>query len=187
MEKLALAIDREEDNMRGRIRSIRLILESMEAELDEREAAEMDSVESAIAVALEEYKKPEPLYQWGKRSKKRMDGLHPDLVAVLDRFIQITPVDCTVLEGVRTYARQVDLVRSGASQTMKSRHLTGHAVDIAPLVDGKVSWSWPLYHEISDVMKDAAHDVGVSIEWGGDWKTFKDGPHWQLPRTEYPA
>jgi peptidoglycan L-alanyl-D-glutamate endopeptidase CwlK len=115
-----------------------------------------------------------------------MEGLHPDLVKVLDRFIQITPIDVTVLEGRRSLDRQRALVAKGASKTMNSRHLTGHAVDIAPLDDGSVSWAWPLYHEIAPVMKRAANDVGVLIEWGGDWRTFKDGPHWQLPWEKYP-
>ncbi|MEO1042821.1 MAG: M15 family metallopeptidase [Pseudomonadota bacterium] len=115
-----------------------------------------------------------------------MEGLHPDLIRVLDRFIEITPIDVTVLEGLRTLERQERLVRTGASTTMNSRHLTGHAVDIAPYVDGQVSWDWPLYHRLADAMKQAAKDIGAPIEWGGDWYNFKDGPHWQLPWAEYP-
>jgi len=88
---------------------------------------------------------------------------------------------------MRTLARQKKLVASGASKTMNSRHLTGHAVDIAPLVGGKVSWEWPLYHRLAPIVKQAALDEGVRIEWGGDWRSFKDGPHWQLPWRDYPA
>jgi peptidoglycan L-alanyl-D-glutamate endopeptidase CwlK len=59
-------------------------------------------------------------------------------------------------------------------------------VDIAPLVAGKVRWDWPLYHRLAAAVKQAAAAEGVPIEWGGDWKRFRDGPHWQLPRREYP-
>lgn len=125
-------------------------------------------------------------YAWGTRSRERMEGLHPDLVKVLDRFIQITTIDATVIEGLRTADRQAELVKAGASRTMNSRHLTGHAVDLAPWVGGTVRWDWPLFYPISVSMFDAAEELGIPIEWGGDWKRFKDGPHWQLPWKEYP-
>ena len=124
----------------------------------------------------------------GRTSEMRLNGVHPDLVRVVRRAIAITPIDFTVLEGMRTLARQRQLVARGSSQTMNSRHLTGHAVDIAPLDDdGDVSWDWPLYHQLAPVIKEAARAEGVSIEWGGDWRSFKDGPHWQLPWRGYPA
>lgn len=123
--------------------------------------------------------------KFGLRSKMRLRGIHPDLRKVMDRAIEITDIDFTVLEGLRSRKRQEELVAKGASKTMRSRHLTGHAVDIAPLDGGKVSWAWPLYHKLAPVIKQAAKDVGVPIEWGGDWRSFKDGPHWQLPRKEY--
>ena len=126
------------------------------------------------------------MFQLGPRSKMRLNGVHPDLVKVVERAIQITTVDFTVLEGVRDPLRQKKLVESGASQTLNSRHITGHAVDLGAWVDDQVDWSWPLYHQIAAAMKEAAKQVGVPIEWGGDWKTFKDGPHFQLPRKEYP-
>mgnify|MGYP000594314860 FL=1 len=126
------------------------------------------------------------MYTLGARSKARLKGVHPDLVKVVERAIQITTVDFTVLEGVRDPQRQRTLVESGASQTLNSRHITGHAVDLGAWVDDQVDWSWPLYHKIAAAMKEAAKQVGVPIEWGGDWRTFKDGPHFQLPRKEYP-
>lgn len=122
----------------------------------------------------------------GQRSLERLKGVHPDLQRVVRRAIQITEVDFTVLEGLRSIERQRELVRKGASKTMNSRHLTGHAVDLAPWVDGKVSWDWDWYYPLADAMKAAAREIKVPIEWGGDWKTFKDGPHWQLPWNEYP-
>ena len=125
-------------------------------------------------------------YALGERSRQRLEGVHPDLVQVVERAIQITPVDFTVLEGLRTIQRQQELLASGATTTLKSRHLTGHAVDLGALVGGKVRWDWPLYHKIAAAVKQAAKEVGVPIEWGGDWKTFKDGPHYQLPWRAYP-
>ena len=116
----------------------------------------------------------------------RLRGVHPDLVKVVERAIQITTVDFTVLEGVRSLERQKALFEAGSSQTMKSRHLTGHAVDLGAWVDNQLDWSWPLYHRIAGAMKLAAKELDTPIEWGGDWKSFKDGPHFQLPWKEYP-
>lgn len=121
------------------------------------------------------------------RSKRRLDGVHPDLVRVVKRAIEITPVDFAVLEGVRTMARQRQLKEAGASQTLRSRHLTGHAVDLGAYIGGRVRWDWPPYHRIAAAIKAAAAELDVPIEWGGDWRTFKDGPHFQLPWSEYPA
>lgn len=126
-------------------------------------------------------------YSFSKLSRQRMEGVHPDLIAVMELALSRSKVDFLIVEGLRTRARQAELVKSGASQTMNSRHLTGHAIDIAPYVDGAVRWDWPLFHELAPVVKQAAADLGVSIEWGGDWTTFKDGPHWQLPWAEYSA
>jgi peptidoglycan L-alanyl-D-glutamate endopeptidase CwlK len=121
------------------------------------------------------------------RSVQRLAGVHADLVKVVARAVELTEIDFIITEGVRTKARQKQLVAAGASQTMNSRHLTGHAVDLAAMVAGKVRWDWPLYHKLADAMKRAAAELGVPIEWGGDWQSFKDGPHFQLPRDTYPA
>ena len=129
-------------------------------------------------------------FRFSKRSLERMEGVHPHLVAVMHRALELTPIDFTVLEGVRSLDRQKELVANGASQTMNSRHLiadngVAHAIDIAPYVDGTVSWHWPHYHTLAPAVKQAALELNVPIEWGGDWKSFKDGPHWQLPWAEY--
>ncbi|WP_245680676.1 M15 family metallopeptidase [Veronia pacifica] len=70
---------------------------------------------------------------------------------------------------------------------MNSRHLTGHAVDLGAWVSGEVRWDWPLYYRIADAVKAASIELGIPIEWGGDWKSFPDGPHFQLPWAEYPV
>ena len=121
-------------------------------------------------------------FRLGSRSRKNLIGVHPDLVRVVKRAIEITPIDLVVTEGLRTKERQAKLVKAGASKTMNSRHITGHAFDVAALVDGQVRWDWPLYPIIARAMKQAAHDEGVLIEWGGDWENFRDGPHYQLLR-----
>lgn len=125
-------------------------------------------------------------YKLGSRSLTRLNGVHPDMVRIVKRAIQITTIDFTVLEGLRSVARQRKLVAKGASKTMNSRHIKapngyGHAVDLAPLVGGKVSWDWKHFYPIEKAMKQAARELGIPLEWGGDWRRFKDGPHWQLP------
>ncbi len=148
----------------------------------------------------------------GNRSLQTLIGVHPDLVRVVKRAIELTPVDFTVLEGVRLLVRQKHLVAIGASITLDSRHLTGHAVDLGAWVDGGVEWSWPLYFKIAEAMRDAADELDVPLTWGGCWqmingvddlyaaqtayierkkaqgrKPLLDGPHFHLPRAYYPV
>ena len=129
-------------------------------------------------------------FKLGKRSLSNLEGVHPDLVKVVKRAIELTECDFTVIEGLRTKARQAQLFKEKKTTTMNSRHLTGHAVDLAAwvIVDkkGTVSWDWKYYYIIEKAMKQAASELKIQIEWGGDWKKFKDGPHWQLPFKQYP-
>ena len=114
-------------------------------------------------------------------------GVHPDLVKVVERAIAFSQVDFTVpLWAQDGGGTETPLVAAGASKTMNSRHLTGHAVDLAPLVGGEVRWDWPLYYKIAAAMKEAAADLKVPLAWGGDWKNFRDGPHFELTRKDYP-
>jgi peptidoglycan L-alanyl-D-glutamate endopeptidase CwlK len=122
----------------------------------------------------------------GQRSLSRLEGVHPDLVRVVKKAAAMSSLDFTVLEGLRTPARQKQLYDQGATKTMNSRHITGHAVDLAPMIGGTVRWDWPLYHQLAEVVKAAAKAENVPIQWGGDWRTFKDGPHWELPWKAYP-
>lgn len=124
-------------------------------------------------------------YTLSQKSRDKLKGVHPDLVKVVERALEVTPIDFAVIEGLRTKERQAQLVAKGASRTMNSRHITGHAVDIAPLVDGEVRWDWPLYHKLAPAVKQAADELGVAIVWGGDWKSFPDGPHFELSREVY--
>jgi len=128
-------------------------------------------------------------------SKSKLKGVHPDLVRVVSRCAK----DWTDKQftfgltcGVRTLEEQKVLVKKGASKTLKSRHIPApngysHAVDVVAFIDGKVRWDWPLYDKIAKAMKAAAKAEKVPIEWGGDWVSFKDGPHFQLPWASYPG
>lgn len=120
------------------------------------------------------------MYKLSKKSLSKLDGVDGDLVRVVKRAIQITEVDFSVLEGLRTKDRQKELFESGASRTMQSRHIIGEAVDLGAYISGGISWDWKYYEQIAKAMKDAADELGVIITWGGDWATFRDGVHFQV-------
>lgn len=140
-------------------------------------------------------------FVFGKRSLDNLKGVNPQLVKVVQRALQISPTDFMVLEGLRTKTRQAELVRKGASKTMNSKHLTGHAVDIVPLINGKVSWDFNHYYPLAKAMSQAATELNVNVRWGGAWTNVKgksgtpqewvaayrkgggkflDGPHFEL-------
>lgn len=126
-------------------------------------------------------------FHLSERSKQRLVGVHPDLIKVVHRAIELSAVDFAVICGLRTLHEQKILVDLGKSTTMKSRHLTGHAVDLAAIVDGKANWMSVPYYKINSAMNAAAFENGVKIEWGGDFVSFKDFDHWQLSKKDYPA
>jgi len=145
------------------------------------------------------------------RCELRLAGVHPDLVRVVRRAAE-GGVAFRVEEGLRTVKRQQQLVASGASQTMNSRHITGHAVDLLPLVDGQHTWDWQYYFPLADAFRAATIAEKVPVIWGGAWgllmtdyatakagqdryaarvraqgqKPFLDGPHFELARAFYP-
>lgn len=125
-------------------------------------------------------------FRLSSRSRARLIGVHPALIAVFEAAITRTPVDFMITEGLRTAERQAALIKAGASRTTRSRHLTGHAVDVAALVEGQVRWDWPLYGRIAQAFKAAALDLKTPLIWGGDWKTLRDGPHFELDRKAFP-
>lgn len=151
-------------------------------------------------------------FRLSQRSRSRLLGVHADLVRVVTLAIQHSAVDFMVVEGVRSSDRQAELVKSGASQTMNSRHLSGHAVDLGAMVEGKLRWDWPLYHDIARAMQRASRELRIPVRWGGCWqllsaigdpeeavadyaaarrrqgrRAFMDGPHFELPADRYPA
>lgn len=114
------------------------------------------------------------MFKLGTKSKRNLQGVHPDLVKVVERAIQLTTQDFTVLEGVRSLATQREYVRKGASQTMASRHLQaangyGHAVDLVPWEGGMPRWEWPLIYPIAEAMRQASAELCTPIRWGGAW------------------
>jgi peptidoglycan L-alanyl-D-glutamate endopeptidase CwlK len=108
-------------------------------------------------------------FKLSTRSKDRLIGVDPTLVKVVRRAIELTEVDFGVTQGLRTEEEQRLLVAKGASKTMKSKHLTGDAVDLAAYLGSRLSWEITLYDDIADAMKMAAIEYGVKIRWGAAW------------------
>jgi len=132
------------------------------------------------------------MYRWSERSYRKLQGVRPELVAVatlaLRRLGENGGPDFVVTSGKRTEEEQRELVNEGASQTMNSRHVTGHAIDIAAFDEKyNVTWEGRYYQNIADFMFEAAEDLGVKIEWGGNWQEFRDMPHFALDWEAYPA
>lgn len=109
-------------------------------------------------------------YKLSKRSLARLEGVDERLVRVVKRAIELTTVDFGVVQGLRTVEEQRELVAKGASQTMKSKHIDGLAVDLMAYVGGKASWELSLYDNIADAMKLAAMEEGVAVRWGAAWQ-----------------
>ena len=108
------------------------------------------------------------------RSKGKLEGVHPDMVAVVETAITLTKVDFGVTYGVRTVEEQEKLVASGRSQTMKSKHLIqdsgySHAVVVVAYDGSDVVWEINVYDDICDAFKQAAEEKGVAIKWGAAW------------------
>lgn len=143
--------------------------------------------------------KKEPNFVFGQRSMQSLSGVHPDLIAVAKKAISVSKKDFSVIEGIRHIERQRQLVAQGKSKTMNSRHLTGHAIDVAPY---PLSWDWEDFYLIADAFIIAAKEVDVPVRWGGNWSVkdirewdgngedlakaytgrFNDGPHFEIPK-----
>jgi len=120
------------------------------------------------------------------RDLARLEGVHPDLVRVVQRARATAPF--FVAEGLRTPKRQAELMRAGKSTTLASRHITGHAVDLYPITDTPIPQMTKAdFAGVVIAMRKAAAAEGVPVTWGGDWATFVDAPHWELPRGSYPG
>ncbi len=127
-------------------------------------------------------------------SIKKLKDVHPDLQRVIYRAAEISPLKFIVTEGLRSLERQKKLLSMGATTTLRSRHITGHAVDLAVWMDdgdgitenGEIRWDWILYPKLDKALQEASAIEKVPVEWGGSWLKFKDGCHWQLPWRLYP-
>ena len=117
-------------------------------------------------------------YKLSTRSQERLMGIEPELKEVVYEAIKVTKIDFGVIEGLRTEEKQKQLVESGASQTMKSKHLEGRAVDLMAYIGGRGSWELNVYDEIADAMKEAAIKVDVAVRWGAAW-TVTDIREWE--------
>lgn len=128
-------------------------------------------------------------FKFSQRSLDNLNGVHPDLIRVVHRALAISEQDFVVVEGLRTKAKQIEYMKKGASKTMNSRHLTGHAVDLYPYIgNGKLEMKdWSIFSKVAKAMKKAAQELNIKIVWGGDWKKFRDGPHFELDRVAYPV
>lgn len=130
------------------------------------------------------------------KDEAKLKGCHPDLVKIVRHAAEITTIPFVIMETKRSVEQQRKNIAKGVSQTMRSRHLPSkdglaRAADIVPVIDNgngrfTVIWAWPTYYKLAPIIKQAANDAGIPVEWGGDWKSFKDGPHWQLPWAKYP-
>lgn len=125
-------------------------------------------------------------FSLSRSSLAKLGGVHPDLVKVVKRAIETTKIDFGITEGLRSVNRQKELFAAGKSKTMLSRHLTGHAVDVAAYKDGKISWDFDLYEKIADAMLSAGAEFDIPIVWGGLWEKFPDGCHFELHKGKYP-
>lgn len=141
-------------------------------------------------------------YRFSQRSLDNLKGVHPDLVKIAHKALEITERDYTITEGLRSEDRQRQLVREGKSKTMKSRHLTGHAIDIVPW---PVSWEFDDFYPVCDAFLKASRLLDIPLRWGGNWNvndlrkwhgtskllvekykgSFYDLPHFELPRKHY--
>lgn len=108
-------------------------------------------------------------FSLSQRSLNNLEGVKNPLVIIVRRAIELTSVDFGVIEGKRTPQRQAALVAQGASQTMKSKHITGDAVDLMAYIGSRGSWELNLYDNIADAMRIAADEEDVSIRWGAAW------------------
>ena len=174
---------------------------NMEQAVAEQHKSDPENVKTIVADA-----KKSSNFVFSSTSLTRLNGVDDRLVKVVKRALELSTQDFAVLEGLRTKERQAELVRKGASQTMNSNHITGRAVDLVPIVDGKVSWDWKYFYPIAEAMRKAAKELGVQVKWGGSWdvlntttvpttklvenyvatrrkqgrKAFTDGPHYEL-------
>ena len=141
-------------------------------------------------------------YVFSQRSLDNLKGVHPDLVAIAHKALELTEQDFTVIEGLRARSRQRELYKQGKTQTLNSRHLTGHAIDVAPY---PLTWEWEYFYPIADAFRKACQELDIPLRWGGNWRVndlrkwngtaellhekypgdFPDAPHFELPRRYY--
>jgi peptidoglycan L-alanyl-D-glutamate endopeptidase CwlK len=152
-------------------------------------------------------------FTFSQKSLGELQGVHQDLVAVVNRALELTVQDFAVNDGNRTLEEQKKFLAAGTTQTLDSRHLNGHAVDLVPVINGKLKWDWNPIYKIAEAVRAAAKELSIPLRWGGAWdvaftqtddnpedtveaysarrraagkKVFLDGPHFELPKGQYP-
>lgn len=120
------------------------------------------------------------------KSIEMLKNVHPALMELAFKALDLSVIDFSITEGVRTIERQKQLFKDGKSKTLNSRHLSGHAIDVFAYPTPSGSWEFKYYQDIATAFKNASEILNIPIEWGGDWKPFCDGPHFQLPWKQYP-
>jgi peptidoglycan L-alanyl-D-glutamate endopeptidase CwlK len=124
------------------------------------------------------------MFKLSKKSIAKLKEVHPHIQELVKSAINLSTIDFGISEGMRTRDRQQILYDTGKSQTMNSRHLTGHAVDVYAWKDGAVSWEFEDYETINIAFGKASKLTNIPYVWGGSWKSFKDGPHFELMREK---
>lgn len=128
----------------------------------------------------------EEKFKFGPRSQKALEGVNANLVKLANKALEVSEVDFVVIEGLRSKERQKDLVSKGLSKTMKSKHLTGKAIDVLPY---PVDWkNWSDFVKVYGAFKTASEILDIPFRWGGDWEMkgdfrdekFLDAPHFEL-------
>lgn len=152
-------------------------LKAVQAQSDPLEGVASEEASAAVQAIVEEpVVAARPIYEWSQKSRREQLGVHPILVRVSNRAIELSLVDMVFHDGVRTITEQRDMVRRKVSKTMASKHLKqpdgfGHAMDLVAWVDGAISWDWRYYYLIACAVDAAATEQGVAdkIVWGGAW------------------
>ncbi|MGL4721886.1 MAG: M15 family metallopeptidase [Desulfovibrionaceae bacterium] len=125
------------------------------------------------------------MYTLSKTSMLRLSTVCEELQRVVYRAFSYQLLDITIAEGIRTIERQKELLLQGFTKTLYSKHLQGEAVDIYPYIKGEgmiVQADHSSWESVATIMKRAAQEENIKIQWGGDWKHFIDKPHWEMIR-----
>jgi peptidoglycan L-alanyl-D-glutamate endopeptidase CwlK len=124
-------------------------------------------------------------YKFSQKSLQKLEGVHDDLRRLMMASIVGSPIDFGITCGLRTVTEQQRLVKEGKSRTMNSRHLTGHAVDVVCYNEGKATWEEKYYTLLAGHILGVAAKLNIPLVWGGSFKGFFDGPHFELNRQFY--
>tara|TARA_Y100001972_G_C7586409_1_gene294042 strand:- start:227 stop:664 length:438 start_codon:yes stop_codon:yes gene_type:complete len=124
-------------------------------------------------------------FKFGKSSEEKLQTVRPELADVARKALELSSIDFGITEGLRSEQKQKQLVSEGASKTMKSKHLTGHAIDIVCYADGKITWDLEHYQTAAYAFGLASKELDVQIRWGGNWSGYKTGDFKLDPNNKF--